>query len=482
MGVRRGAAWRALACGAAACTALAPAAAGAGPVATGADLVASTPDPGVPPQPAEAEQSLWTRSTLLGDLGGLRTALGRYGISLGATEVSEVLGNLRGGLARGATYDGLATMTLGVDTQKAFGLAGGTFNASALQIRGRDLSPAYLGTLNTASSLEAANSLRLWELWYQQSLFHGRLDIKVGQQSLDQEFIVSQYAQPFMNAMFGWPALASYDLPAGGPVYPLSDLGVRVRGQITPALTVLAGVFDGNPTGNNPDNRSGTNFNLHNGALYIGELQYAINQPTGDKAPGAAGAGLPGTYKIGLWYNNERFADQRFDNAGLSLANPASSGAAATHRGNFSVYAVADQMIWRPAPDSPRSIGVFGRVMGAPGDRNLVEASANAGIVMKAPFAHRDDDTVGLAVSYIKVGTHVRALDRDALAFNGGPYGVRSSETTLEATYQYQIAPWWQLQGDLQYTFNAGAGQNPSDPSQPLRNTFMVGLRTNLTF
>jgi porin len=38
------------------------------------------------------------------------------------------------------------------------------------------------------------------------------------------------------------------------------------------------------------------------------------------------------------------------------------------------------------------------------------------------------------------------------------------------------------LQADAQYTFNAGAGQNPNAPAQPLRNTFVVGLRTNVTF
>jgi len=271
-------------------------------------------------------------------------------------------------------------------------------------------------------------------------------------------------------------------MPSGGPAYPLSALGVRVRGQITPSLTALAGVFDGNPLGNNPNNISGTNFNLHNGALYIGELQYAINQPSDGQMVGVPQSGLPGTYKIGVWYNNERFDDLSTDNTGLSLANPQSTGTAQSHHGNYSFYAVADQMIWRPDPDEPRSIGVFARVMGAPGDRNLVSVSANAGIVMKAPFAGRDNDSVGIGLAYIKVGSHAHDLDVANAALSGGPYGIRTSETAVEATYQYQVTPWWVMQGDLQYTFNAGAGQNPSDATQPLRNTFVVGVRTTITF
>ena len=152
----------------------------------------------------------------------------------------------------------------------------------------------------------------------------------------------------------------------------------RLRVTASDNWTVLAGVFDGNPLGNNPNNISGTNFNLHNGALYIGELQYAINQPSDGQMVGVPQSGLPGTYKIGVWYNNERFDDLSTDNTGLSLANPQSTGTAQSHQGNYSFYAVADQMIWRPDPDEPRSIGVFARVMGAPGDRNLVSVSANA--------------------------------------------------------------------------------------------------------
>jgi porin len=439
-------------------------------------------DVGIQAQPAGQWTGTWTRSSLLGDMGGLRPWLGKYGITLQANETSEYLDNVHGGLKRGGAYDGLTTATLGIDTQKAFGWEGGTFNISALQIHGSNLSQNNLGTLNTASGIEAQDATRLWEAWYQQSMLNKRVDVRVGQQSLDQEFMVSQYAGTFVNTMFGWPGLPSYDMPSGGPAYPLAALGARVRGQITPSLTALAGVYDGDPLANNPDNIHGTNFNVHNGALYIGELQYSINQPSDGEMVGAGSNGLPGTYKVGAWYNTESFADQLEDNTGLSLANPASSGTPGSHSGDYSLYAVADQMVWRPDPDEPRSIGVFARLMGAPGDRNLVSLSANAGVVMKAPFAGRDNDSIGLGLAYIKVGDHVHDLDVQNQELSGGAYGVRTDETMLEATYQYQVNPWWMVQGDLQYTFNAGAGQNPDDPTLPLRNTTVVGLRTNIVF
>ena len=446
-----------------------------------ADSAAAKPD-ATPPAPT----GFWERSNLLGDMGGLRPWLGNYGVTVGLQETSEYLNNLSGGTRRGGAYDGLTQIGIGVDTQKAFGLPGGIFNVSGLQIHGSNLSSRGLQTLQAASGIEANDATRLWELWYQQSLLGGKVDVKVGQQSLDQEFMVSQYAATFMNATFGWSVLPSVDLPAGGPAYPLSSLGARLRVTPSDNWTVLAGVFDGNPAGNgvgDPQtlNAHGTNFNLHDSALFIGEVQYALNPAPSDPAA-AKPTGLPGTYKLGFWYDTQQFPDQGFDTNGLSLANPASNGIAQSHRGDYSFYAVADQMVWRPGADSPQAVGVFARIMGAPGDRNLVDLGINAGVTLKAPFKGRDNDVVGLAVGYAQIGSHAQDLASDTAAYTPG-YPSRSAETILEATYQYQVTPWWQLQADFQYAFRpAGGIPNPENPSQRIGNEAIMGLRTNITF
>jgi porin len=462
----------------------APAATQTAPAAQAAPAAGAAPADATPPAPT----GLWDRATLFGDMGGLRPWLGDRGITIGLQETSEYLNNLSGGTHRSGAYDGLTEMSLGVDTQKAFGLPGGTFNVSALQIHGTNLTSRNLQTLQTGTGIEADSTTRLWELWYQQSFLGGKADVKIGQQSLDQEFMTSQYAGAFMNATFGWPVLPSTDLPAGGPAYPLSSLGVRVRAMPTDTVTVLAGVFDGNPSGNaigDPQklNAHGTNFNLHDSALFIGEVQYALNPPPSNPAD-AKNSGLPGTYKLGFWYNSGSFADQRYDNTGLSLANPASTGVPRSHRGDYSIYAVADQMVWRPSADSPQSVGVFARVMGAPGDRNLVDLAVNAGVTLKAPFKGRDNDVVGLAVGYAKIGSHAQDLANDTAAYTLAPgYPSRSAETVLEATYQYQIAPWWQVQADFQYFFRPSGGiPNPENASQRIGDEAVLGVRTTIAF
>ncbi len=399
---------------------------------------------------------------LLGNMGGLRPLLSKYGFSLGLTETSEVLGNVTGGSRRGADYDGLTQMVLQMDTQRAFGLHGGTFNISGLQIHGRNLSADNLQTLQTASGIEADRSTRLWELWYQQKfLSEDRLDVKVGQQSLDQEFMVSQNALLFVNTMFGWPMVPSADLPGGGPAYPLSALGVRLRIRPTDSLTLLAGVYNGSPVSNpNGDpqqsNPSGTTFALNGGVLAIAEIQYAYPSLGTMVVPGEAEP-LAGVYRLGIWYDSQDFTDQRYDTNGLSLANPASNGAARSHSGDYSIYAVVDKMVWRDPEDEDgdRTISLFARAMGTPqADRNLVDFSLNLGLTMREPIPHRGSDTLGIALGYAHVSGYARGLDRDTGFYSGSSYPVRGGETFIEATYQYQLTPWCQLQPDFQYTFN----------------------------
>jgi porin len=426
---------------------------------------------------------------LLGDLFGLRTTLSKYGISLAIQETSEVLGNVTGGVHRGADYDGLTQAILQLDTQRGFGWYGGLFNISALQIHGRNLSADNLLSLQTSSGIEADRSTRLWEAWYDQKMLpEDRLDIKIGQQSVDQEFIFSPNGAYFVNTMFGWPLVPSVDLPDGGPAYPLSDLGVRLRYRPINAVTILAGVFNGSPAGVNLNDPSGTSFPLNGGVLGFLEVQYTYPALGAMEYPGE-GAPLGHTYRLGLWYDTESFSDQRIGTDGISLASLASNGMPLQHRGDYSIYGVADQMVWRKASDPNRSVSVFGRIMGTPeGDRNLVDFSANGGVVLHEPVTNRPDDTLALGMGYGHLSSQVTAYDRDIayLAHQANPNAltaVRTAETFVELTYQYQVHPWWQLQPDIQYVINPGGGiVNPDDPARRVGNEFVLGLRTNILF
>jgi porin len=429
-------------------------------------------------------------SELFGGFFGARSSLSRYGITFVAQETSEVLGNTSGGTTTGGEYDGLTQALVQLDTQRAFGHYGGLFNVSALQIHGSNLSADHLLTLQTASGIEADRAIRLWEFWYDQKfLAEDRLDVRIGQESADQEFIVSTDAGYFVNTMFGWPAVPSYDLPGGGPAYPLSAPAARIRWRPMNAINLLVGVFNGSPVNDNSGdpqkrNPSGTTFPVHGGVLVFTELQYSYPSLGTLVTPGES-APLAHVYKIGAWYDSERFADPRYDTQGVSLADPASNGVPAEHHGNVSLYAVADQMLWRDRDRPSHTLNVFTRVMGAPGaDRNLIAFSMNVGVVLHEPTRYRPDDTLGLGMGYARVSSQVAGYERDvnaATAPDAVPIPVQGGETYVELTYQRQLRPWWQLQPDIQYVINPGAGI--ADPNVPMRrvgNELVIGLRTNL--
>lgn len=409
-------------------------------------------------QPEHDEEA---HETLLGDMGGLRPSLERAGLTLGLQETSQLTRLVSGGLQRGSAYTGLTQLTLAGDGDKAWGWSGGSFYLSALNIHGRRASFTQdnVGGLQTVSNIEAKPATRLWELWAQQSWADGKAELRVGKLAADQEFMTSEYASSLPNAMFGWAALPSIDLPAGGPAYPLASLGARLRVQPGERLTLLAGVFDGSPVGRDEEHpawidRHGMRLVPTGQALWIAELQY--------QRPADADDGLPGTYKVGAWVHTGRFDDPRLDSAGRSLADPASNGVALQHRGNHSLYAMADQMLWR---QGARNVGVFARAMAAPGDRNRVDFSANAGLAFNGPFEERAADVLALGVGQAR-------LSRCACASSGG------RETFVEATYRYPIKPWWQVQADLQYVIRPGG----LGAAQRIPNALMLGLRTSIVF
>lgn len=137
----------------------------------------------------------------------------------------------------------------------------------------------------------------------------------------------------------------------------------------------------------------------------------------------------------------------------LSLASPASTQSSQNHKGNYSFYAVADQMVWRRSADSPQSVNAFARIMGAPGDPNLVDVCMNAGVPLMAPFRGRDDDVVGLAPRLRE--------DRGARTGPRQRYGVVHHALTPVAQcgdgdrgdLPVSGTPWWLLQADSLYLF-----------------------------
>jgi porin len=402
----------------------------------------------------------------------LRQQLCQAGIKLGVIETSEVLANLTGGLRQGAIYEGVTDLSLALDLRKPLHLRGNVF-ARAYQIHGRGLTFSNTANLNEISGIEATAATRLVELWYEQHFDNWRL--RIGQQTIGTEFLSAESSRVFINGALGWPTQPAIDLPTGGPGYPLGTPAVRLRVDPEKGVTLFLAMFNADPTGagvggSQLRDASGTAFRTNDGAFVISELRY--NPDSSDRK---------GTYRFGGWWNSERFRDLHLDTNGVSLASPDSNGRPRQHNNDFGAYGIIEQPFFFNEADHS-SAAVFGRVMGAPGDRNLVDLYIDGGVVYKGPFG-RADDEVGIGIGYARIGNAARAFDGDVVRISGEFHPIRSGETVLELTYRFQLTGWWQLQPDFQYVFNPSGGiANPNAPSRRVADAAVVGLRTAISF
>jgi porin len=431
---------------------------------------------------ATAEPDLWEREKLTGDWGGARTALSDKGIEIGIAYIGETFGVLSGGLRRGATYEGRLDVTIDTDLEKLMGWTGAKTQVRAFQIHSGSNGNAadYVGSIADPSNIDGLSTTRLFTAWFQQE-FGTWGSLRIGQLAADDEFLTSTTAGGLINGTFGWATMMSGNLPSGGPAYPLATPGVRLQVNPNDRISLLAAVFSGDPAGkdcfdDNPQscNRHGVTFSTSGGAFWIGEAQYQVNQ-------GKDATGLAAAYKLGVWYHSGDFADQRFGvDANGVIVSLVNADGELLHRGNWGVYGVIDQMIWR---SGTRSASVFVRGGVSPSDRNAVAWYIDGGVGIKGALAGRPDDVVTLGVAHSHISDDAAALDRDTLALNGPPYPIRNGETVIELSYTYQVAPWWTLQPDLQYIVRPGGHvPNPDDPNQTVDNAWLVGLRTTVTF
>jgi porin len=229
------------------------------------------------------------------------------------------------------------------------------------------------------------------------------------------------------------------------------------------------GAYDGNPD----RDHGGTHIKLSSeeGALIYGELTLKINQSETAEGP-------PGNLKIGGYYHTDDFVDMYEGSlaAGDTLTGGALStpppfgfglitGPARFRDGNYGLYFLADQTLWREASkEDPARQGLTGffRTAYAPKDRNLAQLGIDGGVVYKGLIPSRDWDTLGLAISYLEISDDLRDAQRDingAFVAGGFPAPftkLADHETVIELSYKAQLTAWWTLQPSIQRVFHPG--------------------------
>jgi len=409
-----------------------------------------------------------------GDSAGVRKWLSERGITYNLIYTNDVLSNLSGGAKRGTVDQGKLEAQLTVDLDKLAGWKDFTFYANAFQIHntGR-IRRDYAGGRNTIAAIEANATTRLSELWVEQKILNGAASIRVGQLAADSEFFFSDLSAMFLQS--DWPTIAAVNLPGGGPAYPLSTPGARLKLDFGKGTSLLFAIFNGDPAGPCPGdfdtcNRYGLNFRLRDPAFMMGELQFWRNRGKDD-------TGLATTLKVGGWSHLGQFADQRFDNNGMLLASPASSGVPLMHRGDYGVYGVVDQQLYRPQGGNGGSgISIFSRSSISPSDRNPVDFEIDSGIVFAGMIPTRPDDRFGASIIYARASNSLRGFNQDQINFGNLATPPLDYEANLELTYIAQIVPGWTVQPVYTYIWHpSGNGIRSPDAR-------VIGVRSMVQF
>ena len=406
------------------------------------------------------------------DVAGIRKSLADVGVGLGGSYVGEAFTNT-GGIKQGGTYDGVLTLYLNADLKKMGLWKGLCLSTSAFQIHGNSITADNIDSLMLVSNLEATPATRLFELWVEQHMFNDVLAVKVGELAADQEFILSNSYTFFLNSTWGWPSIADNDLPGGGPAYPLATPGVRAAIRPNDEFKLMIGVYNGDPAdpncaNENPQvcNSDGLDFSLDSPALLMIEGSYKYNRS----------GQLPGTVKLGGWNHFGSFPDEHFDSRGLPIAVTGNPGRPID--GDWAIYGIFDQLVWRVrGSEDAKGVGLFGRVIGAPSDQNLIDFYAEAGITFSGMIPHRTDDSLGIGFAYTGISDRVHGFDLDA----GLPV-AQTYEAMLEICYTMQLESGWKLQPDFQYFWQPGGKVPDASGKGAVENAAVFGARTTINF
>jgi porin len=232
---------------------------------------------------------------------------------------------------------------------------------------------------------------------------------------------------------------------------------VRLQYLPTSQTYVMAGVYGQDRNSNQAtNNQNGIRFALtdSSGMLVLSEAGFLLNQGPNDK-------GLQGTYRVGSWLdtgNHTTFASR------ADFAN--GTGPLQSVGVNYGVYGILDQQIYS---ENNQIISFFVRSGGAPSNTNFVDYYAEGGFNFTGFIPGRDNDVGGIAVAR----SHVSNDFSDAQIAQGN--SPSTAETFFEATYKFQLAPWWTLQPDLQYIVTPSGVEGS-------HNATVLGLRTTVAF
>lgn len=349
---------------------------------------------------------------LLGDWDGQRQTLAHDGIDFEFVLTLEGVQNVSGGAARSSR--GLLNVDLIMDAQgQALGLSEqGALHVYFLGNAGGNPTE-MIGDLQTTSNIEAPETFKLYELWWQQRAADDRMAWLAGLHDYNAMFNALDTAGLFTNSSFGISPDISQVTPS---IFPTTSVAFVVSLFGQQGLYFNAGAYDGVP--GDPGDEHGTHVILQNDD----GIFYAVEGGYQDEDAGT---------KLGLggWY---RTTDFETDFSGSSYSD------------NSGAYLIGE------APLSGQWAGFF-QLGHANKNRNQVGGYAGTGLTYSNWLM--PDDTLGFGL----------AIANSSSAYREADPAMDDYEMAVECTYEFSPRPWLTLQPDIQYIRNPGMDASLDD-------------------
>lgn len=370
---------------------------------------------------------------LFGDWSGKRSELQDSGIAIESILTYDVVSNLSGGIDRSTAGIGNYDLTFTFDAEKLVGIKGGTLFAYVLGNFGGSPS-SFIGDLQVSDNIETFSTAKLYEFWYEQSLFDDKASIRVGLHDYNSEFDALDFAGGLFNSSFG----ISYDISQVGPsIFATTSLAARLKIQPAENCYIQGAVYDGVP--GDPDHQAGTQIKLRDedGLFYALETGYSRGEGVDHRK-----------IALGLWQQTTDFEDF----SGTTRSN------------NGGVYFIGESVVYQESDDGAQGLGVFFQSGLARGDRNQVDLYLGGGFAYTGLFPGLEEDTTSFGFAFARNSDDFRDTDRSEF---------ESGETAIELNHRFSIRSYFALTPDLQYIVNPGT-------SRSLDNALVATVRAEI--
>ena len=397
---------------------------------------------------------------MFGDWKCLREEIENEGVVVSSTYTTDVLGDVSGGMKRGARYDSSMGWDVNFDLEKFVGLLDTQFHISGLWRAGQNLSKAVVGNDLVCSTIFGNEQFRFYSLYLEKNLLDKKLNIRFGRIAAGDDFATSPlYGIYVNNDIDGVPI--SIPINMFFSVYATATWGVRAKYSLNKDFYVFSGIYDGDSAVARND-MYGFDFSLRlkQGLAFAEELAYAPDKGIGPD-------GLPGHYKAGIYYNGATCRDLYSDINGSSFA--VTNLDRKKHIGNYNVYLIADQMIYRKKGTTDQGLTPLICATIGPESINKFPFFLMGGLIYKGLVPGRNNDTTAVQMAYAKYSDKIKE-SQQSVGANPQKY-----EMMFEFTHKVMITNWMYMQPDLQYIIQPGGAGDIDD-------ALVIGFQFGLTF